>query len=154
MTAWREVEGRSLYPILTHQNQRTTTVGWKKKQLTVNFHLLKIIKDIYLKKLLRQKGEGASWESDRQLTALMTVDTDNLAQRDGQCIVPVDTVPAGDTDKVRNLNQDDSHHFCVVCNLWLFSYLFSRSQSPSVPLISWLGVHFSVRLSPAWWRDK
>lgn len=33
-------------------------------------------------------------------------------------------------------------------------YLFSRSQSPSVPLMSWLGVHFSVRLSPAWWRDK
>lgn len=75
------MEGRPLYPILTDQNQRTTRVSWgkKKKKLTVNFHLLKIINDIYLKKLLRQSGEGASWESGLELTALMTVDTDNLA---------------------------------------------------------------------------
>lgn len=33
-------------------------------------------------------------------------------------------------------------------------YLFSRSQSPNVPLMSWLGVHFRVRLSPAWWSDR
>lgn len=35
------------------------------------------------------------WESGSILTALVTVDTDYLAQRDSKCIVPVDTVRKG-----------------------------------------------------------
>lgn len=50
--------------------------------------------------------------------------------------------------------RESSIWMVLITSLRLLFYLFSRSQSPSVPLISWLGVHFSVRLSPAWWRDK
>lgn len=47
MTPGREVEGGPLNPILTDQNQRTTTVSCKKKtKLTVHFHLLKTINNI------------------------------------------------------------------------------------------------------------
>lgn len=55
----------------------------------------------------RQEVEGASWESGHVLTALMTVDTDNLAQRNGQRIVPVDTVPARN-NRVTRLNHDST----------------------------------------------
>lgn len=96
-------------------------------------------------------GRKASWESGHVLTALMTVDTDDLPQGDGQCVVPVDAVPG---HNVRHVKSKSGRLSWFLCNGWMFSYLFSRSQSPSVPLMSWLGVHFRVRLSPAWWRDK
>lgn len=33
-------------------------------------------------------------------------------------------------------------------------YLFSSSESPRVPFISWFGVHFNVKLSADWWRER
>lgn len=94
---------------------------------------------------------GHRGESGRVLTALMTVDTDDLPQGDGQGVVPVDAVPGHNAG---HLKSKSGGLYWFLCDGWVFFYLFSRSQSPSVPLMSWLGVHFRVRLSPAWWRDK
>lgn len=81
------------------------------------------------------------------LTSLVTVNTDDLSQGNSQCIVPVNAVNRGYDFKL------------TLCKVLIIkkkrnTYLFSRSQSPSVPLISWFGVHLRVRFSPAWCRDK
>lgn len=49
----------------------------------------------------------------------------------------------------RNKHQECFRSF-PECN----DYLFSSSESPRVPFISWFGVHFNVKLSADWWRER
>lgn len=48
----------------------------------------------------------------------------------------------------------NKHHECFQSSPECNDYLFSSSESPRVPFISWFGVHFSVKLSADWWRER
>lgn len=48
----------------------------------------------------------------------------------------------------------NKHHECFQSFPEFNDYLFSSSESPRVPFISWFGVHFNVKLSADWWRER
>lgn len=92
MTTWREVERRPLYPVLTDQNQRAATVSWNRGKEN-------IVQECYRKKKKKIRKSAIKMiiyqtvcESSTILTALVTVNTDDLPQRNSQRVVPVDTV--------------------------------------------------------------